>query len=714
MTIDADFLFARLPAFYAERDAALGGPLRALLDIIATQGDLVEQDIARLYDNWFIETCDDWLIPYIGDLLGVRGLYAVSGTHTFGQRALVANTLRLRRRKGTVPVLEELAFDCTGWRARAVEFFQLMGTTQYANHTRLHNLRTPDIRNALPLERIDGPFDSAAHSAEVRPLSAGRYNLPNIGLYLWRLQAYALQRIAAPVATGAAGRYYFDALRYSPAETATVAQGQLYNRPQTEDTVTQLAQPINVPEPLSRRVLHAELTALRQALADGQTLTRNYFDPDQPVLRIWRDGVEIAPEWLVVCDLALLSKASSGDPDDWQRPPAQLTVTRADGSTQQFPDAAAVAAGHYAVGFDPVLGRVALPSGKSASSIEVSYAYGFAGDVGAGPYDRRPLVGEDDATLGLLSPSDFDVVWQVPGDHASLTAALAALATGTRTLIYLHADHTEALTPHLDLPDTWLAIEADNGRRPVLYGDWVLKGNASTHLTLSGVLLDGALHIDGPLDQIDLRRCTLVPARGGITHTGSSGSNVQITLNACICGSIQANKALGGVSASYSIIDGIGKVALNLPDTALSLDRCSVFGSTAATQLAAGNSLFTDTLNILRKQDGCVRFCYIPLGSQTPSRYRCQPDLVKQGLANGPALVESIRVTPAFTSTTYGHAAYAQLQLTTASEIRTGAEDGAEMGVWNLLQQPQREANLSQALDEYLRFGLEAGVIYVN
>ncbi len=79
------------------------------------------------------------------------------------------------------------------------------------------------------------------------------------------------------------------------------------------------------------------------------------------------------------------------------------------------------------------------------------------------------------------------------------------------------------------------------------------------------------------------------------------------------------------MSASYSIIDGLGGVAFALPDTALSLDRCTVFGTTVATQLAAGNSLFTDTLDILRKQDGCVRFCYIPLGSKTPSRYRCQP-----------------------------------------------------------------------------------------
>ena len=42
------------------------------------------------------------------------------------------------------------------------------------------------------------------------------------------------------------------------------------------------------------------------------------------------------------------------------------------------------------------------------------------------------------------------------------------------------------------------------------------------------------------------------------------------------------------------------------------------------------------------------------------------------------------------------------------------ADNGAEMGVWNLLQQPQREANLALALDEYLRFGLEAAAIFVN
>ena len=47
-------------------------------------------------------------------------------------------------------------------------------------------------------------------------------------------------------------------------------------------------------------------------------------------------------------------------------------------------------------------------------------------------------------------------------------------------------------------------------------------------------------------------------------------------------------------------------------------------------------------------------------------------------------------------------------------EIRTGADDEAEMGAGHTLYQPQREINLRVRLDEYLRFGLEAGVFYVT
>ena len=43
-----------------------------------------------------------------------------------------------------------------------------------------------------------------------------------------------------------------------------------------------------------------------------------------------------------------------------------------------------------------------------------------------------------------------------------------------------------------------------------------------------------------------------------------------------------------------------------------------------------------------------------------------------------------------------------------------GADDDGEIGAFHFLQQPQRLANLEGRLDEYLRFGLEAGVFLVT
>src|SRR5262245_31552020 len=72
MTGQPDRLYNLLPAIHRIRDAERGYPLRALLAVIAEQVNIVEADISRLYDNWFIETCADWVVPYIGDLVGYR------------------------------------------------------------------------------------------------------------------------------------------------------------------------------------------------------------------------------------------------------------------------------------------------------------------------------------------------------------------------------------------------------------------------------------------------------------------------------------------------------------------------------------------------------------------------------------------------------------------------------------------------------------------
>ena len=67
-----------------------------------------------------------------------------------------------------------------------------------------------------------------------------------------------------------------------------------------------------------------------------------------------------------------------------------------------------------------------------------------------------------------------------------------------------------------------------------------------------------------------------------------------------------------------------------------------------------------------------------------------------------------------FTSLRSHDPGYAQLRAVTDAAIRTGADDGSEIGAMHALHQPQREANLRQRLDEYLRYGLAAGFVHVT
>src|SRR5918995_3951120 len=179
MSFDAGNLYRLLPEVHRASDAEVGSPLKELLSIIAEQVGVMEEDLEQLYDDMFVETCAEWVVPYIGDLIGARGA-GFGGA--VSQRAQVANTLAYRRRKGTLATLEQLARDVTGWPAHAVEFFRVLDSTQNVNHAQPRGLRSPELRRWEPLERANGPFDGLAHNPDVRRIGRGRHNIPNIGI----------------------------------------------------------------------------------------------------------------------------------------------------------------------------------------------------------------------------------------------------------------------------------------------------------------------------------------------------------------------------------------------------------------------------------------------------------------------------------------------------------------------------------------------------
>src|SRR5262245_6756873 len=86
-------LYELLPAIYRQRDIQNGKPLEVLLGIIAEQIDVLEDDIACLYENQFIETCDEWVLPYIGDLVGARILRQVGNATNTNTTTTAASTI---------------------------------------------------------------------------------------------------------------------------------------------------------------------------------------------------------------------------------------------------------------------------------------------------------------------------------------------------------------------------------------------------------------------------------------------------------------------------------------------------------------------------------------------------------------------------------------------------------------------------------------------
>jgi hypothetical protein len=690
-------LYDLLPAVHRVRDADQGSPLRDLLDTVDREFDLLRTDIEQLYDDWFIETCEEWVVPYLGDLVGVRGL---GGADPSGraQRALVANTLRYRRRKGTVAVLEQLASDVTGWTAKAVEFFELLGWDQKLNHVRPDRGGPADVRDADRAELADTPFDGFAHTVDVRHIDVGlgRHNIANVGLFVWRLQAYPLER-STPF--GLSERFTFDPLGLDV---------PLFNRPSAEIAIEHLAEERNVEGPLRRRPLHDELVAGVPATIEEDDGVDRYLNPGDPVFAVYVGGRFLRPDELSICDL--------GDP-------ARRAVA---------PAVAAV---------DPVRGRLALQAGDTRRP-EVSWAYGFSGDMGGGPYDRRASVGTAMATAREAA-GDADW-WQrgvvrdaagpdLVGDLATAVTAYGQLPRKPLALIAVMDDRT--YTDPIDIvvsggtrliiaAGDWLPRADPTGgparqpgdisatrTRPTIGADITIRGtpgpagSAPGVVVLDGFLIDGTITVGpGALGELRIAHSTIVP-RAGTSLSIQAGAvestrnvRLQVEVDRAICGAIEASEFIEGVAIRDSIVQG----AVIVPD--LVIDRSTVLGATRSRTIHASDSIFAERVDVARRQTGCVRYSWLPLDSLVPRRFRCQP-----GDEASAAIIR-----PTFTSTTYGTPGYGQLARVTPHEIEAGAEGEGEMGAFNFLAQPRRLADLTARLDEYMRLGLETGVFFVT
>jgi hypothetical protein len=705
MTENRDYLYNLLPAIYHQRDLERGEPLRGLMAVMEEVMRSLESDIDDLYENWFIETCEDWIVSYIGDLMGVTVLQPIT-PDSFNQRAFVANTMAYRRRKGTLFVVEQLAKDATGWPARAVEFFQRLITTQNLNHLRLSSPLTPDLRDPRGLELLDGPFDTAPHIVSLGGGSDGDYNIKNVGLFFWVCRSYSVVRATARHHKN--GLFWFSPLGIDM---------PLFNRPRPEREITHLAEEVNVPGRLRKWALYWDLENYRRSI-DCDEPSSLYFSEEGSVFEIILDGESdpIPPENILICDL-------DGNEDaDWALPTSNE--------------------GEYRAAVDPERGRLAIldesvqGQKETAPKVQVSYCYGFSADIGGGPYDRR-----DSIRRWLNSPEwsgnlDRLKILVVSQDKTSLEEAIESwnsyAAENRRAAgLIIISDSGSYDAPSINIPaGCKLAIvgsdlvKSDGGAfsadlldtgsyRPHIRGRISVNreegeedSTRSNELVLDGLLIEGNVQV-GDLESLRLSHSTIVPERGGLFIQGEKNI-MSADIFRTICGTISSKNKFLNLEICDSIIDGLGGTGISADDANIRIETSTVLGTTRVLSLEAENTIFIGNVTAKRGQTGCVRFSYLPLGSQTPRRYRCQPEMALKE-ADDPCVERAVlkKVMPIFTSKRYGHPGYGRLSTATPEEIRSGAEEGLEMGVFNILKQSHRDGNLQSCMDEYLPLGLE-------
>ncbi|GLH74145.1 hypothetical protein GETHLI_26470 [Geothrix limicola] len=741
-------LYELLPVIHQRRDAEQGYPLKQLMAVLDEQVGVVRQDIAQLYANWFIETCQDWAVPYLGDLVGYEPVHEAGEPGPVDTREgrlrnrfliprrAVANAVRDRRRKGTLAILEDLSRDVADWPARAVEFYKLLAWNQHLNHQRLWRGGTADLRRGEVLDLVDGPFDRLAHTVDVRRIDSGhgigRFNIPSVGLYVWRLGSYPVTETPAYCLEEVGSQCYLFSVLGNDTP--------LFNKPQPEPSPTHIADELNLPVPIRRRAF--ESPVLVDGKLDHVEASTAYYAPsaeDTKSLAIW------APDW-----------PKKGAPQPLPAPlivPADLT----DWTYRTVKGTVAV---------DPVLGRIVFPTGQLPKrGVRVSYRYGFSADMGGGEY-RRTLRNPLGHKLYRVGANE---------DYTTLLAALGAWmaerADQPTAVVEVQESgvYTESLNLDLRAGES-LQIRGASGTRPVLRlldlqadmpDAFSVTGARGSRFSLDGFIVTGrGLRIYGPdpstpipaadaakptdpgdLCEVALRHCTLVPGWGlqcdcDPKHPNEASlelDNTQacIRIEHCILGSIYVvadEVKLDPVSIHIrdSIVDAtsddrvaLGSATLPAAYARVSFIRSTVFGQvqTHAIELAE-NSLFTSTVRVARRQVGCMRFCHVPSGSRTPRRYHCQPDLAIQALGKNPppadvALARE-QMAPRFMSRRYGQPAYGQLAEGCAQELRRGADDESEMGAFHDLFQPQRAANLRVRLDEFTPAGMEAGILFAN
>lgn len=763
-------LFQRLPEIYRIRDTeqAPPGQLKAYLDVLNDVFAAIRDNVEQLYHDRFIETCDDWAVAYIADLLGT--------THLSGDpwtlRADVARTVFHRRRKGTLGAIESLTFTLSGWAAHAVEMRERLVWSQHLNHQRpdagglpplalltsLGSARrggTVSLRDPALLTLVDGPFDPFAHVVDLKPPYGGApgYNLPNLGIFLWRLEDYTVP-VSKPVMPAAPD----DIIDLTPAPAGLASFSARFN-------LHPMAEPMVL---FNTHRFHADDDPPELSTLDA-------VPGPMPAARLTQDTPAGNPAAHI--KVATYAAPPPGAPTG-EDPGLTLHLPQAQfgATTWKFRGANLCAweeglnppLAEHEIVVDPARGRVVFGVASQANEavplrdkLLVSATHGFSGPTGAEPISRAGAP----ATWLEQMPQVTQVSFH--NSPAALRNALANLASSGAPLI---VEIQDSMTHELDLAAVIgvgneggksvlrlgrsLWIRAASGQRPVIklarplgFRPDVVGTNLEKTLTvkLEGLYLTrgagfgagDALIERAALNQLIIDGCTLDPGgslafngarqpiRDALKLTNDYGFTIpaeetafEQTPEILISRSITGPLALDTdylLSLTGSIVDAGSGVEAAAPDYAihaatgapatewgpeLTIDGVTIFGKTRVESATGQGGIFTHSLEAHDNQKGCIKFSYFSgAGDRLPPHHAC-------------VFAASARLR--FTSEFFGQAGYAQLKLSSDRRILENGPGYDQMGAFGYLSNTHKWKNIHIRYREFMPVGARPVLIPIT
>jgi hypothetical protein len=744
-------LWNLLPGVYRAQDATVAGvpgPLQELLDRMGAQAAVLRRSIDRLWENQSIETCDDWVIPYIGDLLATR---LVACLDARAQRLDVAKTIYYRRRAGTLGLLEELVSDIAGRDARAVEFFRRLGRTRHQFDPPIGNAFAADAAPWAPdtsyapgtiVANGDNAYvcvDGGISGGGTGPVGGGTAIVD--GGVTWSfydplgsLVPAVIEGLAGANSRTPAGGFAdlrnayaaantntaFDEFAHTADLRAGVQSFGWYNISHLGMFIWWLQ---------SFPILAASPVAGTPASPGASPCYT--FDPSGRQIQLFapssRTSTSFGDDWV--------------SPNEWQVPvpvrevlwtayPDELYwAQRTDSEGNELPSAFWVGLGgggppapltRDQVTIHPELGLFSFNATPPKGQIVTQYHFGFMSNIGAGGFQLSLLPTlSTPATTVSVSGGDAG-----PG----LDPPLAGIAGDTTiqiadSLTYGGPTATLALGGHT------LAIAGADGQRPMIRWagggqTWTIHGD-NANLILQGVWLQGAdLVLTGSFESVTLRYVTLDPGTAGDkgaligtaidgmplapSHLWVKGTVTSLVLQNCITGPIRIKDsgAIENLKATNSIIQAIPTggsgtdYALETELGDVSLAQCTVLGPCAIHQMDASECILDDVAIAEDVQHGCVRFSAIAQGSALHAPYQCVT-VPPRG--------------PIFYSRRFGEASYARLlrladnaiiDPATGATILGGAQLGSEMGAFQSVGITLIRRGLVLKFEEYAPLGV--------